>query len=338
MFMNNEKHYNFSPAAGLISSQQRPNWVVDNLIEKGEQWIINGSPKTGKSMLATQLGLAVASGSVFLNWEIKRPALVLYMDFEVNDRLFWQRYYTMSEQTNLGDAKNIKTFLRCGDYKSTDVLDPMASQAIIDIVNDIQPDLIIWDVLARMHNAEENNNGEMGQVMRAIRKIGGSAAHIIVHHARKASPNAGGVNAGVMSMRGASSIHGEADGVISLGTREGQGARYSLTFSARAVETPDEILLNRIGLTLVSAIGEERDKLMDGLLEALEGQAVISATTLTERFCQYFSVKERQAKNYIKKCVDNGWVTRVATSERTEYVLTDGIAITHLADSSTSAN
>lgn len=70
-----------------------------------------------------------------------------------------------------------------------------------------------------------------------------------------------------MSMRGASSIHGEADGVISLGTREGQGARYSLTFSARAVETPDEILLNRIGLTLVSAIGEERDKLMDGLLE-----------------------------------------------------------------------
>ena len=46
----------------------------------------------------------------------------------------------------------------------------MASQAIIDIVNDIQPDLIIWDVLARMHNAEENNNGEMGQVMRAIPK------------------------------------------------------------------------------------------------------------------------------------------------------------------------
>ncbi|WP_223920779.1 AAA family ATPase [Aeromonas caviae] len=204
--------------------------------------------------------------------------------------------------------------------------------------NDIQPDLIIWDVLARMHNAEENDNGEMGQVMRAIRKISGSAAHIIVHHARKASPNAGGVNAGVMSMRGASSIHGEADGVISLGTREGQGARYNLTFSARAVETPDEILLNRIGLTLVSAIGEERDKLMHGLLEALEGQEAISSTTLTERFCQYFSVKERQAKNYIKKCVDNGWVTRVATSERTEYVLTDGIAITHLADSSTSAN
>ncbi|WP_199766831.1 hypothetical protein [Aeromonas sp. ASNIH7] len=39
--MNNEKHYNFSPAAGLISSQQRPNWVVDNLIEKGEQWIMH---------------------------------------------------------------------------------------------------------------------------------------------------------------------------------------------------------------------------------------------------------------------------------------------------------
>ncbi|QSO23651.1 hypothetical protein JZM63_03795 [Aeromonas caviae] len=56
---------------------------------------------------------------------------------------------------------------------------------------------------------------------------------------------------------------------------------------------------------------------MDGLLEALEGQAAISATTLTKRFCQYFSVKERQAKNYIKKCVDNGWVTRGAGREHT---------------------
>ncbi len=37
--MNNEKHYIFSPAAGLIFSQQSPNWVVDNLIEKGESGI-----------------------------------------------------------------------------------------------------------------------------------------------------------------------------------------------------------------------------------------------------------------------------------------------------------
>ena len=49
-------------------------------------------------------------------------------------------------------------------------------------------------------------------------------------------------------------------------------------------ETPDEILLNRIGLTLVSCHREERDRLMDGLLEALEGQEAISATTLTEGF------------------------------------------------------
>ena len=63
----------------------------------------------------------------------------------------------------------------------------------------------------------------------------------------------------------------------------------------RAVETPDEILLNRIGLTLVSAIGEERDRLMDGLLEALEGQRRFRHH-IDREVLPVFLCKERQAK------------------------------------------
>ncbi len=68
---------------GRIASEQKPIWLLDELIEQGDQWIINGAPKSGKSLLATQLALAIASGGQFLNWKNQNPARVLYMDFEL---------------------------------------------------------------------------------------------------------------------------------------------------------------------------------------------------------------------------------------------------------------
>ena len=40
---------------GRIASEQKPIWLLDELIEQGDQWIINGAPKSGKSLFATQL-------------------------------------------------------------------------------------------------------------------------------------------------------------------------------------------------------------------------------------------------------------------------------------------
>ncbi|WP_323935260.1 AAA family ATPase [Aeromonas caviae] len=68
---------------GRIASEQKPIWLLDELIEQGDQWIINGAPKSGKSLVATQLALAIASGGQFLNWRNRNPARVLYMDFEL---------------------------------------------------------------------------------------------------------------------------------------------------------------------------------------------------------------------------------------------------------------
>ena len=91
-----------------------------------------------------------------------------YMDFELKDRLFWKRFLTMTAHNNVTDQTIERNFFRCGDFQTTDVLDPVEAKKMISIVNEIQPDLIIWDVLARMHTAAENDNGLMGQVMRSI--------------------------------------------------------------------------------------------------------------------------------------------------------------------------
>lgn len=313
----------YAVAAGRTASEQEPDWLLNGLIEKGDQWIVCGAPKCGKSLLASELALAVASGGKFLNWENTKPARVLYMDFELKERLFWKRFFTMVDSCNISEQEIEPRFFRCGDFQTTDVLNSDEAQKMKDIVNEIKPDFIVWDVLARMHNATENDNAEMGRVMRAIRLISGSAAHVVVHHARKAGYETDGYNPGAVGMRGASSIHGEADGVIALAARTGQGGRYSLKFSSRAVETPDEILLDRTEhLKLVIAAKVKKDWLKGALQNSLQGRTSISVKELVDRFGQIFSVKERQAKGYIKKCVEQGWIKNNQKADRSyEYQL-----------------
>ncbi len=324
--MKNDKKQHWGVSMGRISCELQHQWILDGLIAQGDQWIISGAPKSGKSLCAAQLALVVASGGQFLSWKGNRPARVLYMDFELKEQLFWRRLFTMMASNNLADQNIEDHFYRCGDYRSVDVLDPIDAQRLTKDVSIIQPDLIVWDVLARMHNAVENDNGAMGRVMRAIRAISSSAAHIVVHHARKETPGMGGYNSGAAGIRGASSIHGEADGVMALAVRGGQGARFSLQFSARAIETPDEMLLNRTEhLTFVRATEGQNDRLSIALRSALKDRQSISATELVSTIGESLSVEERQAKNYIRKCVDRGWIERKKRPDKTyEYLVLDG--------------
>lgn len=323
---DNYTSHRWGVAMGSLAAQQQPIWLLDGLIEMGDQWMLAGSPKAGKSMMATQLGIAISTGGKFMNWQCSRPARVLYMDFELKDRVFWQRVMTMF---NGNEAMLRKNFFRCGDFKTIDVLDVVERQRITELIAELKPDLIIWDVLARMHSAEENDNGMMKAVMLSIRMMSGSAAHIVVHHARKPPSGAEGVNLGALGMRGASSIHGEADGVMSLAVREGQGARYSLQFSARAVEAPDELLLNRgANLMFYGASEDEADKLKRALHGAFRGNGFVLSSDLESHFCDALGVKSRRAKDYIKQCCDNGWIAVERRQDRRyQYVLQEGAPI-----------
>lgn len=325
---DNYTSHRWGVAMGSVAAQQQPVWLLDGLIEMGDQWMLAGSPKAGKSMMATQLGLAVSSGGKFMSWQCSRPARVLYMDFELKDRVFWQRVLTMYNGNELAMKAN-KRFFRCGDFKTIDVLDVVERQKITEMIAELKPDLIIWDVLARMHSAEENDNGMMKAVMLSIRMMSGAAAHVVVHHARKPPSGAEGVNLGALGMRGASSIHGEADGVMSLAVRDGQGARYSLQFSTRAVETPDELLLNR-GPTLLfnEASEDEQDKLKLALHGAFRGNGFVLSSDLEAHFCEALGVKSRRAKDYIKQCCENGWIAFERRQDRRfQYILLEGAPI-----------
>ena len=143
--------------------------------------------------------------------------------------------------------------------------------------DDIQPDLIVFDTLSKMHSIEEKDNNAIQNLLMLIRdiasaepKLGEAAgstngarrrriarrhhiAHVIVHHARKqAGDFKGGSSISLDAIRGGSAIRAEADVIIGLGVKKKAQAQVrEMILEARNL-APDECWFNFDGLRFES--------------------------------------------------------------------------------------
>jgi hypothetical protein len=70
---------------------QEVPWILKKLLAEGEQMLIFGAPKVGKSQFALQMAMCVALGEPFLNWSPHKRGRVLYLNFEMGNRSFMSR-------------------------------------------------------------------------------------------------------------------------------------------------------------------------------------------------------------------------------------------------------
>lgn len=323
-------------------------WIIKDLLAEGEQMLIFGAPKVGKSQFVLQLAMSVALGEPFLKWEIVKPSRVLYLNFEMGNRTFMlriARHFSLIKEEKskrqsleagkesicdgplwhqLGDEAPLeedllkeinetieKQFFFCSELKhlhgdhvskpadsesnkegsnaKSDVkadakidakaaakIDAKAAQENLvrhwqSIIQEIKPELVIFDTLSKTHSINESDNSEIQEVLLQIRKIctiqesapdGGQTktpdgkvskniAHVIVHHARKASGDAygGKKRMDLDSIRGGSAIRAEADlicGIFSNNNK--QTATHAATNRSISIEArniaPDEQNLN----------------------------------------------------------------------------------------------
>lgn len=271
-----------------------PPWIIEKLLAEGEQMLVFGAPKVGKSQFALQLACCLAMGRPFLGWSIARQRRVLYLNFEMGKRVFMHRtarhlsrlmeerrkrdceesgreyvceddpWHKSEDEVPLGAEllAEINQTIRdhlffCSDLKSlhgdhvskpADSLkkgqgsnpksDAEADQELLvrhwqSVIEEVKPDLVIFDTLSKTHSINESDNSEIQRVLLRIRQIcsipvstvddaqsGGhegnarkDIAHIIVHHARKMPGEFSGRGNYLTldNIRGGSAIRAEAD-------------------------------------------------------------------------------------------------------------------------------
>lgn len=292
-------------ARGIIKNALKSvDYIFDSLFEKGEQWIISGAPKSGKSRLALQLALCASEGHDFLGHKCPQKQRVLYIDLELSPRLSASRIYEFYNRDSAALLSNSHFFI-CHDHKQIDVNSTSDCGQLQETISAINPDLIIWDVLARMHTADENSNIAMIQVMQNIRRLSRGAAHVIVHHARKEKFG----NPGAKSLRGASSIHGEADGVMSLAAEKSKKGSHSLIFSTRAIETPEKLWLRNESLVFVKSeyeAEENNESPSDFLKRTFGSEKTLSKVELMKNMELATKLSTRQIERNLENLVRNG--------------------------------
>jgi predicted ATP-dependent serine protease len=189
-----------------------PKDMVEGLIRETSMCFLVGEEGCGKSILAMNLGLAIATGKdTILNYKIHKKGKVLYLNNELPFPEFVSRFNKMVKPNSHDQTDKLQNFIIPNRF-------PLLSEYKIDLdakCRQEKPILIIIDCLYWTHNNKENDNSEMKNVLRDLVSLRDEhqTAILIIHHTKKGSKSELMHNDNI---RGASVFGGVADSIFQI--------------------------------------------------------------------------------------------------------------------------
>lgn len=158
---------------------------------QGSKACIYASPKVGKSVIATQLGLCCASGMSFLDVPVIQPCNVFYLNYEVDEHEMEQRILQIAEKIGNADYSKFKTLTLLGkDVPLIDTSVGLAKLVNILTINETQGfrvELLILDCRYKTMSKSENQDDNMKTWVRNIEELSQifKFTLLVVHHKGK---------------------------------------------------------------------------------------------------------------------------------------------------------
>ena len=206
-------------ASEIETPIHRQSWLIDRLWTHQAVGVIGGSPKCGKTWLALEMAVSVASGHpCFDAFPVDSPGPVLLYAAEDSAMTLRSRLETLARLHKIDfDRLNVHVItidsLRLDKSEHQDRLE--------STLHAYKPALLVLDPLVRVHGIDENVAGQVASLLgylRSLQKNAGTAI-ALVHHVRKnASPTG---NAGY-SLRGSGDLYAWLDSFLYLRMHQGQ--------------------------------------------------------------------------------------------------------------------
>jgi predicted XRE-type DNA-binding protein len=172
------------------------DWVIPELLPRGESVILAATPKAGKTLLAIDAAFAIATGeSDFLGETTKRgKVLLISVDESLNS--------TKSKLLKRGFRRKDKEYIRVLPQWTIDQMGILEAE-----LEDFRPDVVIVDSLRRINHGSpiSENSAEFADNIYTLKETIGryGASSILIHHTNKSSETMG-----VGKIRGSSAIAG----------------------------------------------------------------------------------------------------------------------------------
>lgn len=240
----------FLPAAKLPEQAPEQRWLINQLWGSEAVGIIGGEPKSGKSLLALDLAVSVASATASLGrFAVTKAARVLLFAAEDPLHVVRERLAAITAARTL-DLAHLPLYVITAPYVRLDR--PDHCERLSETVEKVKPALLVLDPFVRLHSIDENAAGEVAPLLAYLRHLQRKfhLAVALVHHARKDAARARPGQA----LRGSSEFHAWGDSNLYLRRRE---QLLRLSVEHRAARAPDDLTLelcaDPLGLRIVNA-------------------------------------------------------------------------------------
>jgi len=158
--------------------------IVKPLIAKDEVAVVSSFPKIGKTILALNIAIKAAKAEPWIAFTSAKKRTTLIFQHELSEAALKERIMTMtSNEKNTGFLELIH------HHKERNLLvtKKPGFQRISDMIEEVKPDLVIFDSLIDFHDKKETSSEEMTEVMSAFKHLAlnHNVAILIVHHFAK---------------------------------------------------------------------------------------------------------------------------------------------------------
>ena len=220
-------------ASELSEQAAESRWLIRSLWARSGVGILGGAPKCCKSWLGLDIAVSVASETPCLGYfDVADPGgALVYMAEDalatVKDRILGIcRHRGLDLQTLPLDVITAPS-LRLDLERD--------QERLVEAVHRLKPRLLLLDPFVRLHRIDENNSGDVSQLLGYLRELQRryDLAIVVTHHARKNGP--AGAQAG-QGLRGSGDLHAWGDSNLYLRrTRD----TLTLTVEHRAASSLD---------------------------------------------------------------------------------------------------
>lgn len=155
-----------------------PTFLVDPIIPLGGLVLLHGKRGVGKTQFCLSLANAIVNGRPFLNRFPTLKSRVLKVQIDMTAQIQQLRVQKVMPILHLDNLYYY--FPRVLNIAAVDYESPAAIA-----IRRLEPALIIWDTLRKIHRENENSSESTQRVYSKVTALFPEATHLFVHHDRK---------------------------------------------------------------------------------------------------------------------------------------------------------
>lgn len=181
---------------GFTPSKDSRLESICGLFLKGGVSLIAGYPGAGKTIFLLDLASRLSLGQETLDiLDEPKKQSVLFVEGDIIREIMYDRARLLDLSANNSRLKLLALHDVITAGLELDLSSRHSSVQIMELVQHINPDLIILDSLASLHSGDENDNKAMRKVMMSLLDLANNtgAAIVAVHHLRKVKRSERGI-------------------------------------------------------------------------------------------------------------------------------------------------